>query len=199
VSGHGRRHVGHDQRGKKRTNAFLYEAHRPSLYPGHGFPRPAAERERGGRRKRAVEAHGVARLYCVWGRREYPGAALSRAIHGDVGKMTDCLFCKIASGQIPARMLFADPDVVAFHDINPTAPTHVLVIPRRHIATLDDAIDADAALLGKMIWAARRVALEHGLTAGYRLVMNVHAGAGQVVPHVHLHVLGGRPFSWPPG
>jgi histidine triad (HIT) family protein len=94
--------------------------------------------------------------------------------------------------------LFEDPDVVAFHDISPSAPTHFLVVPRRHIATLDDAVEADAVLLGKMLWAARRGALEQGLSS-YRVVLNVQPGAGQVVLHVHLHVLGGRAFSWPPG
>jgi len=112
--------------------------------------------------------------------------------------MTDCVFCRIVSGQIPASRLFADPDVIAFHDLHPAAPTHALVIPRRHIATLDDAVEGDVELLGKMMWAARRVAAQQGLGPGYRVVMNVQAGAGQSVFHIHLHVLGGRTFSWPP-
>jgi histidine triad (HIT) family protein len=89
-------------------------------------------------------------------------------------------------------------DVVAFHDLNPAAPNHVLVIPRKHVATLDDAAGSDALLLGKMLLAASEVAKTAGLTTGYRVVMNVQAGAGQSVFHIHLHVLGGRSFAWPP-
>ncbi|HEX6790992.1 MAG TPA: histidine triad nucleotide-binding protein [Candidatus Krumholzibacteria bacterium] len=111
--------------------------------------------------------------------------------------MTDCVFCGIVNGKIPARRALETDDVIAFHDLHPAAPTHVLVIPRRHIATLDDATDGDAAVLGKMLMAARQVAAEAKLES-YRLVMNVQAGAGQSVFHVHLHVLGGRSFAWPP-
>ncbi len=111
--------------------------------------------------------------------------------------MTDCVFCAIANGKIPARKVLENDDVVAFHDLHPAAPTHVLIIPRRHIATLDDATDADAALLGKMLTAAREVAAESAVES-YRLVMNVQAGAGQSVFHIHLHLLGGRSFAWPP-
>jgi histidine triad (HIT) family protein len=112
--------------------------------------------------------------------------------------MDDCIFCSIANGKIPARKVHEDEDVVAFHDLNPAAPVHVLVIPRKHIATLDNAVKADAELLGKMLLAASSVAEQSGLSAGYRVVMNVQAGAGQSVFHVHLHVLGGREFAWPP-
>ena len=112
--------------------------------------------------------------------------------------MTDCVFCGIAAGKIPARRVLENDDVVAFHDLNPAAPVHVLVIPRRHVATLDDAVDADATLLGKMLTAARDVAATSGLESGYRVVMNVQAGAGQSVFHIHLHVLGGRQMGWPP-
>jgi histidine triad (HIT) family protein len=112
--------------------------------------------------------------------------------------MTDCIFCSIANGTIPARKVIENDDVVAFHDLNPAAPVHVLVIPRKHIATLDDVVEADAELLGRMLRAASEVAERSGLSAGYRVVMNVQAGAGQSVFHVHLHVLGGRAFSWPP-
>jgi histidine triad (HIT) family protein len=112
--------------------------------------------------------------------------------------MTDCIFCSIANGKIPARKVHETDDVVAFHDLNPAAPVHVLVIPRKHVATLDDAVEADAVLLGKMLLAASEVAEQSGLSAGYRVVMNVQAGAGQSVFHVHLHVLGGRAFAWPP-
>jgi len=112
--------------------------------------------------------------------------------------MTDCIFCSIANGTIPARKVIENDDVIGFHDLNPAAPVHVLVIPRKHIATLDDVVEADAELLGKMLLAAREVAEISGLSAGYRVVMNVQAGAGQSVFHVHLHVLGGRAFAWPP-
>lgn len=112
--------------------------------------------------------------------------------------MTDCVFCGIVAGKIPARKVLENDDVVAFHDTNPAAPVHVLVIPRNHIATLDDTTAPDALLLGKMLRAARDVAQETGLATGYRVVMNVQAGAGQSVFHIHLHVLGGRAFAWPP-
>ena len=112
--------------------------------------------------------------------------------------MTDCIFCAIANGKIPARKVLETEDVIAFHDLNPAAPVHVLVIPRTHISTLDDAVETDTLLLGKMLHAAREVAAASGLELGYRVVMNVQAGAGQSVFHVHLHVLGGRKFAWPP-
>ena len=89
-------------------------------------------------------------------------------------------------------------DIIAFHDLNPAAPVHVLVIPRRHVATLDDTRADDEVLLGRMLRAAREVASMSGLAKGYRVVMNVQAGAGQSVFHIHLHVLGGRDFAWPP-
>jgi histidine triad (HIT) family protein len=114
--------------------------------------------------------------------------------------MKDCLFCKIVSGEIPAKIVHEDEDCVAFRDIHPQAPTHVLVVPRRHIATLNDLTDADAAVPGRMVLAARNIAREEGVSeGGYRLVFNCNAGAGQSVFHVHLHLLGGRDFSWPPG
>jgi histidine triad (HIT) family protein len=112
--------------------------------------------------------------------------------------MTDCIFCKIANGTIPARKVHETGDVVAFHDLNPAAPVHILVIPRKHIATLDDTVEADASLLGAMLLAAKDVAEKSALSGGYRVVMNVQAGAGQSVFHVHLHLLGGREFAWPP-
>mgnify|MGYP006267002855 CR=1 FL=1 len=112
----------------------------------------------------------------------------------------DCLFCKIVRREIPAKMVFEDPDLLAFEDINPKAPMHVLVIPRRHIATLNDTRPEHAQLLGRMIFAARDLAAERGLAAGgYRAVFNCNADAGQSVFHIHLHVLGGRTFGWPPG
>jgi len=112
--------------------------------------------------------------------------------------MTDCVFCSIANGKIPATKVLENDEVVVFHDLNPAAPTHMLVIPRKHIGTLDDAEASDQALLGKMLLTAREAAEQSGLSAGYRVLMNVQAGAGQSVFHIHLHVLGGRAFAWPP-
>jgi histidine triad (HIT) family protein len=112
--------------------------------------------------------------------------------------MSDCLFCRIAAGEIPARIVHQDSEVVAFHDISPQAPTHVLVIPRRHVASLAETAPGDQALLGRMLGVAADVARAEGL-ASWRLVANCGADAGQSVFHLHLHVLGGRRFSWPPG
>ena len=110
------------------------------------------------------------------------------------------LFEKIIAGQIPADIVYEDDHCVAFRDINPQAPTHVLVIPRRHVATTDDLADGDAELVGRMALAAAKIAREEGVAEdGYRLVFNCNAGAGQTVFHIHLHLLGGRGFSWPPG
>lgn len=114
--------------------------------------------------------------------------------------MDDCLFCKIAGGKIPAKLVLDETDVVAFEDINPQAPVHLLVIPRRHVPSLNEAKDDDAPMLGKLMTAARRLAREKGIdTSGYRVVVNTMAGAGQSVFHVHLHLLGGRALHWPPG
>jgi len=114
--------------------------------------------------------------------------------------MSDCIFCKIASGEIPGDVAYENDDVLAFRDLNPQAPTHILVIPRRHIATINDLQDADAELLGKMYLAAKEIAKNEGIDeAGYRTIMNCNAGAGQTVFHIHLHVLGGRQMNWPPG
>ena len=111
----------------------------------------------------------------------------------------DCIFCKIARGDIPTKKVHEDADVLAFHDVNPQAPTHVLVIPRRHVASLDDAGAAEAALLGRLLGACRRVAELEGVAGAYRVVNNCGAAAGQSVFHLHFHVLGGRAFGWPPG
>ena len=114
--------------------------------------------------------------------------------------MDECIFCKIASGAIAATVVYQDDSVIAFRDLHPQAPTHVLVIPKRHIATLLDAGDDEALLLGRLQRAAIEVARQEGLAdSGFRLVTNCGAGAGQSVFHVHLHLLGGRPLSWPPG
>ena len=111
-----------------------------------------------------------------------------------------CLFCKIANKEIPAKILFEDDHLVAFADINPGAPTHALVIPRRHMVSLNEAVPADAELLGKLLLAAQRVARETKISdSGWRTVINNGAHAGQSVFHVHVHVLGGRSMAWPPG
>lgn len=114
--------------------------------------------------------------------------------------MTDCIFCKMAAGEIQPDTVLETDDVIAFRDINPQAPTHVLVIPKQHIATLNDLQPAQAELVGKMYLAAQEVARIDGLdNRGYRTVMNCLEEAGQSVFHLHLHVLGGRPMQWPPG
>lgn len=111
-----------------------------------------------------------------------------------------CLFCKIAAGEIPASKVYEDQRLVAFNDINPQAPMHVLVIPKRHIATLNDLAAGDDALVGAMVRTAAAIAKEKGYDGpGYRTVFNCNAQAGQTVFHVHLHVLGGRTMTWPPG
>jgi histidine triad (HIT) family protein len=111
-----------------------------------------------------------------------------------------CLFCRIASGDISAKKVYEDDQVVAFHDINPQAPTHVLVIPRKHIATLDALTESDAATVGTLVIRAAAIAHElHLETEGYRLVANNGEAAGQTVFHIHFHLLGGRNFGWPPG
>jgi histidine triad (HIT) family protein len=111
-----------------------------------------------------------------------------------------CLFCRIVAGEIPATIVFQDDTVVAFRDITPQAPMHVLVIPRRHIASLNDLTTADDELMGRLVRTASAIAQEHGYGAGgYRTVFNCNADAGQTVFHVHLHVLGGRKMTWPPG
>lgn len=114
--------------------------------------------------------------------------------------MTDCIFCKIAAGEIPAEVVYEDEDVLVFRDLNPQAPTHVLVIPRHHIATINDLQPEDAELVGKMTLAAKAVAEQEGIAQeGYRTVFNCNAAAGQTVFHIHMHVLGGRAMGWPPG
>ncbi len=113
--------------------------------------------------------------------------------------MTDCLFCKMVKGEIPSDRVHDDDDVIAFRDIAPKAPTHILVIPRRHIPDAHALTDADGDILGKLFAAARRVADEAGLENGYRVVTNIGPESGQTVFHLHFHVLGGRPMSWPPG
>lgn len=112
----------------------------------------------------------------------------------------DCLFCKILAGDIPADIIYESDTAIAFRDINPQAPTHVLIIPRQHIATINEISDDDQALVGSLYTAAREIAAAEGIADdGYRAVMNCNEGAGQTVFHIHLHLLGGRGFSWPPG
>lgn len=111
-----------------------------------------------------------------------------------------CLFCRIASHEANAKVVYEDDDVVAFHDIRPQAPTHVLVIPRKHVQSLEHAQDADEALLGKLLLRTRAIARTLGLAeGGYRVVINTGDDAGQTVPHVHAHLVGGRSLRWPPG
>ena len=111
----------------------------------------------------------------------------------------DCLFCKIATKKIPSKIVYEDEDVFAFEDIGPQAPMHVLIIPRKHLASLAEAGADDQALLGKIQLVAAELARKLGLRDGYRTVINSGAGAGQTVFHLHLHLLGGRAFHWPPG
>jgi len=111
--------------------------------------------------------------------------------------VADCVFCKIAAKEIPSSIVYEDADVIAFEDLHPCAPLHVLVVPRRHVAKLAD-LD-DEALGGKLIQAARAVARQAGHADNFRLVANNGAGAGQSVSHLHFHVMGGRQFTWPPG
>ncbi len=111
----------------------------------------------------------------------------------------DCLFCKIAAKQIPAKMVYEDPEIFAFEDIGPQAPTHLLICPRKHLASLEDAAEGDEAVLGRLQRVAAKLARERNLTGGYRTVINTGSDAGQSVAHLHLHLLGGRSMRWPPG
>lgn len=114
--------------------------------------------------------------------------------------MSDCLFCKIVSGEIQGNIVFEDDNLIAFRDINPQAATHVLIVPRRHIASLNELGPGDDDLVGEMVRRAAAIAREEGhADRGYRTVFNCNADAGQTVFHIHLHLLGGRRFAWPPG
>ena len=110
-----------------------------------------------------------------------------------------CLFCKIIDGSIPSTPVYQDDECYAFADIHPQAPVHVLLAPRKHIASVADATPADRALLGHLLWAAAEIARAKGLGKGYRLVINTGENGGQTVDHLHVHLLGGRPIGWPPG
>lgn len=111
----------------------------------------------------------------------------------------DCLFCKIIEGDIPSNKIYEDELVYAFHDIAPQAPVHFLVIPKKHITTLNDLTEADRELAGHILYTAQRLANELGCDTGYRVVMNCNEHGGQTVYHIHLHVLGQRQLEWPPG
>lgn len=111
----------------------------------------------------------------------------------------NCLFCKVVAGEIPSDRVFETDEVLAFRDIHPQAPTHVLVVPRRHVPDVDTLTDDDEGLLSSLFAAVRRIAEQEGLARGYRVVTNVGAESGQSVFHLHLHLLGGRRMGWPPG
>ena len=111
----------------------------------------------------------------------------------------DCLFCRIIRGEIPAKKVYEDDQTFAFEDIDPRAPTHVLVIPKKHVVGLKEALAEDADLIGHCHLTAAKIAKQRGIENGYRTVLNVGPGAGQSVFHLHVHVLGGRKLSWPPG
>ncbi len=113
---------------------------------------------------------------------------------------SQCLFCRIIAGEVPSTRVYSDDHVYAFHDINPAAPSHILVIPRKHLGSVYDAGAEDEALMGKLLLAANRIAAEQGLgETGFRYVINTGDEGGQTVHHLHLHILGGRQMSWPPG
>ena len=110
-----------------------------------------------------------------------------------------CIFCKIIEGKIPSTPVYQDEHGYAFADINPQAPVHVLIAPREHIGSIDDASTDQRALLGHLLWAASEIARKKGLKNGYRIVVNTGSDGGQTVDHLHLHLLGGRVLAWPPG
>jgi len=113
--------------------------------------------------------------------------------------MSDCIFCKIVKGEIPSKKAYEDEELLAFHDINPAAPVHVLVIPKVHIASLDDLREEDQRIVGKILGVIKALAQELNLGQGYRVVNNCGPDGGQTVAHLHFHLLGGRKMTWPPG
>ena len=113
--------------------------------------------------------------------------------------MTDCLFCRIVQGEIPAKKIYEDEYTVAFEDINPQAPTHVLIVPRKHVSGLKEAQAEDAELIGRLHLAAAAIGRQRGIEDGYRTVLNVGPKSGQSVFHIHVHLIGGRDMRWPPG
>ena len=113
--------------------------------------------------------------------------------------MSECVFCKIVAGKIPSRKVFENERILAFEDINPQAPTHILIVPKKHLAGLKEAQAGDAEIIGRCHLAAAQIARQRNIEQGYRTVLNVGPGAGQSVFHLHVHLLGGRPLAWPPG
>jgi len=114
--------------------------------------------------------------------------------------MGDCIFCKIVKGEIPSQKVYEDDSIIAFDDVNPQAPVHVLIIPKRHIDKISSVSLEDESLLGRMMLKAKSIAEDKGIDkSGYRIVVNCEKDAGQLVFHVHMHILGGRKFKWPPG
>ncbi len=114
--------------------------------------------------------------------------------------MSDCLFCKILEGEIPADIVFENDDVLAFRDVNPEAPTHILIIPRQHISTVNDLTENHELIMGKLFSVAKIIAAREGVSDdGYRMVVNCNEKAGQTVFHIHMHLLAGRSMTWPPG
>lgn len=111
----------------------------------------------------------------------------------------DCVFCKIISGQIPAKILYENSDLLAFNDINPQAPVHILIVPKKHIPDIDAIEKTDKELFGEVLAVAKELAKKNNLKSGYRVVVNCGSDAGQSVEHLHFHLLGGRKFAWPPG
>ena len=112
----------------------------------------------------------------------------------------NCLFCRIVKGEIPSKVVMDTMDILAFEDVNPQAPVHILIVPKRHIEKVSDLKDTDAEMAGKLLLAANQLARENGIQeSGYRIIFNCNKDAGQAVFHLHLHLLGGRKFSWPPG
>lgn len=114
--------------------------------------------------------------------------------------MTDCIFCKIIDNEIPAKIVYQDEHVIAFPDIHPKAPQHILIIPRKHISTLNDLTEEDTLLVGHIMQTAKKIAIDLNIAeSGYRVLLNCNEGGGQAVFHIHLHLLGGRTMHWPPG
>jgi histidine triad (HIT) family protein len=113
--------------------------------------------------------------------------------------MNDCLFCKIVAGKLPCNKVYEDEKVIAFTDINPKAPVHILIIPKKHIASVADTSEMDMEIYARIMSVAKRLAEEFGLKGGYRLVTNIGKDGGQAVAHLHIHLLGGRAMGWPPG
>jgi histidine triad (HIT) family protein len=109
--------------------------------------------------------------------------------------MSECIFCRIGTGEIPSQMVYQDPEIIAFRDIHPQAPTHILIIPKKHLASLAELKTGDLPVVAHMIEAANKIAREQGISDGYRLVINTGSKAGQVVMHLHMHLLGGKQFS----